>query len=90
LIDFIEDDNIGWAVVVAGAVEQDVAGNGLTMDIVGVVDAFAEALEGLEGCVVVLAVDVSMIEFNDRFTYSFHNEMCDTGFPDAGGIVQEN
>jgi len=87
LIDFVKDDNIGWAVVVAEAVEQDVAWRGLTVNVVGAVDTFQQAVEGLEAGVVVPAVDVLMVELDDRFAEAFHDELCDTGFSDARGVI---
>lgn len=83
LVYFIQNDDVRGVVCGAEAVEEDVSGCGLAVNIDGFPDAIEEAVEGLEAAVVFPAVDVLVVEIDDLAAELFDEELCDTGFPCA-------
>ena len=89
LVNFIEDNDVRWTVVVAESVEKQVFRCRLTVYIDCLVDAVEQRVQGFEAAVVLPAVNVLMVEVHDVFAEAFDGELCDTGFPDTGRSVEE-
>ena len=90
LIDFVQNDDVRWAVIVAQAFEKDVGRGRLTMNVDGLVETFEDAVECLVVGIVFPAVHVLRFEFDDGLAETVKRVLGDTGFPSAGEAVQES
>lgn len=90
LIDFVEDDDVGWAVVVAEAFEEFVCGCGLAVDGGGFTNSVEDAVQGFEAGVVVPAVHGLRGDIHDGLAEPFDDELRDAGLPSAARPVQKH
>lgn len=90
LIDFVEDNDILWAVIVVESVEKDVGRGGLTVNVECSPDALKDSVEGVEASMILPAVHVLGVEVDDGLFEFLKGVLGDTGLPGTGRAVNED